>query len=228
MTGIAQEPAPDPRRIEHFAANVAHDFNNLLTGILGNLELMQSRAKRSGETHFDGYLEGARNAGGRAATFAQRLLAYSGRAAQDAEPVRLAAIILEIVEPMREHGLRVAVAELDAAAQVHCDPADLELALHELLNNAVDATAERGEINLSLRQLGAEVQITVADSGVGMAPDILARAVEPFFTTRPNGAGKGLGLPIVDRFARQTGGALQLASLPDQGTTVQLILPKYE
>jgi signal transduction histidine kinase len=225
MTGMPPDPPPELERLEHFAASVAHDFNNLLTGVLGNLELMQNRAKRSQITTFDGYLEGARRAGGRAATFAQRLLAFSGQAAQDFKPVPIDALIHDLAEPLREHGMPLTLNLAATAAEVFCDPAQADLALHELLDNAADATRESGSVTLSTQTAAGNIIIAIHDTGAGMTPEILARASEPFYTTKANGAGKGLGLCIATRFARQTGGTLELACTPGAGTTVTLRLP---
>jgi signal transduction histidine kinase len=225
MTEMPSDPQPELDKLEHFAANVAHDFNNLLTGILGNLELMQNRAKRTNVTAFDGYLEGARHSGGRAAAFAQRLLAFSGRAAQDCQPVAIDALISDLAEPLREHGMPITLDLAATSARLFCDPAQADLALHELLNNAADATQEGGHIILASQVADGKIVITIQDTGPGMPPEILERAIEPFYTTRPNGAGKGLGLSIATRFARQAGGTLELASTPSAGTTVTLRLP---
>ena len=180
MTENSPDAPPEPGRLEHFAANVAHDFNNLLTGILGNLELMQNRAARTQVTSFDGYLESARNAGSRAAMFAQRLLAFSGRAAQDPEPTPIDALLHDIIEPMRERGVNIAYAPGCGPAQVLCDPAQAELALHELLDNAADAVAETGEIRIATGISGAYAEIRITDTGNGMSPQVLGRAFEPF------------------------------------------------
>lgn len=209
-----------------FAAHCAHDFNNLLTGILGNLELMQNRASRAGVTNFDGYLEGARNAAGRAAGFTQRLLAFSGRATADSAAVPVNRLVLDIVELMRAQSAAILTDLASDSGDAWCDPAQLELALLELLANAREATVEFGAITLVTAAAADRVTITVADSGTGMTPEILAHATEPFFTTRPNGAGKGLGLSIAAHFARHAGGTLSLASTAGAGTTVSLTLPQ--
>jgi len=212
--------------VEQFAAHCAHDLNNLLTGILGNLELMQNRARRIGNTQFDGYLEGARNAAGRAAGFTQRLLAFSGRAAGEPVPVPVNPLALEIVELMREQSCAILPALDPAVGDVFCDPVQLEAALQELIANAREATAQGGTITLRTATASGRVVITVADSGAGMTEDIVARAAEPFFTTRPNGAGKGLGLAIAGHFARHAGGAMTIQSAPGTGTMVDLTLPR--
>jgi signal transduction histidine kinase len=219
---------PEAGELERFAANIAHDFNNLLTGILGNLELMQNYARRNSEAQLDGYLEGARNAGSRAAVFAQRLLAFSGQGMHDSIPVAVAPLIRETIEPLRDQGSRLSAELPDDEVRVFCDPAQVELTLHELLSNAAIATQEGGEITVKTTIGGGFVSIIIQDTGVGMAPDILARATEPFFTTRPSGAGKGLGLSIASRFAQQAGGSLEITSQPGKGTIMCLLLPKFQ
>jgi signal transduction histidine kinase len=226
------DPSPDAppaiEPLEQFAANVAHDFNNLLTGMLGNLELMQNRAKRNNITTFDSYLEGARHAGNRAATFAHRLLAFSGRGGQDFAPVTVNSVVREIIEALRLQGLPISVDLADGNTQISCDVTHAERAIHELLANALDATSLTGSITLTTRTAPGTITIAIQDTGPGMSPEILARAKELFFTTRPNGAGKGLGLAIAERFARQTGGTLEITSTPTQGTTASLHLPTIQ
>jgi signal transduction histidine kinase len=225
MTETGPEPSAERSQVELFAARVAHDFNNLLTGILGNLELMQNRARRSGIAEFDSYIDGARNAGGRAALFTHRLLAFSGHTAQDPAPVDINAVIRDLHEPMRAAGIAFDTELAAGALRISCDPAQAELALHELLDNAAEATRAGGRIVLRTEAAADFVVISIIDDGSGMDTQVLRRAAEPFFSTKPGGAGKGLGLAIVERFARQGGGTLELASAPGQGTTARLRLP---
>ncbi len=227
MTDSSDKLSPERPGAEQFAARCAHDFNNLLTGIMGNLELMQNRARRNGVKEFDGYLESARSAAGRAASFAQRMLVYSGRAVQ--EPVvvpvnRLVADMAEVLrEPPPEPGAPLELTLADDAGNAFCDPIQLEIALSELLANAREAGA--GPVRIGTGRRGGCTVISVTDTGPGMAAETVARAAEPFFTTRSSGAGKGLGLAIAERFARQAGGALELESRPGAGTTARLVLP---
>jgi signal transduction histidine kinase len=210
--------------IEPFAAQVAHDFNNLLTGILGNLELLQACARRRGVKDFDVYLEGARHAGDRAARLTQRLFAFSGQGAQDAAQVDLDAMIRGVIAPMRADGSAIAT-ELAAGARVFCEAGQAELALQELLDNAAQAAGAGGHIVVRTEITGTQAVISVTDDGPGMAPEVLRHATEPFFSTRACGAGQGLGLAIVEGFARRSGGVLELSSAQGQGTTARLRLP---
>ena len=210
-----------PADLEHFAARCAHDLNNLLTGILGNLELMESRARRNGVTLFDGYLEGARHAAIRATEFTQRLLIFSGRAARAPAPVPVNALIRDLVELMREQSFPIVTDLADDAGDAFCDHIQLEVALLELLNNGRDAG---GQVTVRSRAVAGQVEIAVIDTGSGMAPEVQARCSEPFFSTRPGGAGKGLGLTMVENIVRQAQGSMAIHS--DAGTTVTLRLPR--
>jgi signal transduction histidine kinase len=227
MTDIDPDATGELSAVELFAAQTAHDLNNFLTGILGNLELMQNRAQRKGVADFDDYLAGARRAGSRATRFTQRLLAFSGRDAQAAAPVELNAIIPGVIETLRATGLAIDL-ELAADKEIFCPAAQLELALRELLDNAAQAAGRNGRIALRTESAGNHAVISVTDDGPGMAPETLRRATEPFFSTRANGAGQGLGLAIVERFARRSGGRLELVSIQGQGTTARLHLPASE
>jgi signal transduction histidine kinase len=219
-------PAGIPGTVEFFAASTAHDFNNLLTGILGNLELMHNRTRRNGHDEYDSYLDGARSAGSRAAVFAQRLAALSGRHAGEPVATDIAPLIAGLIEPLRATGQRISSSV--APAIILCDPSQAELALTELLDNAIAASPPGGQITLSAARDGTQITIAVHDDGPGMTAEMLARAGQPFFTTRPNGTGRGLGLAIAARFARALGGDIGLSSTPGQGTTARLTLPCEE
>ncbi len=212
--------------LARFAGHVAHDLNNLLTAILGNLELLQNRAKRSGISEFDGFIESANRAGGRAAQLVHRLTVFSGGDAQEPSRQCLGEWIRGLEEYARARNLAVTFRVADAGAPLLCDPAQAELALEELLNNAADATAGGGEIFVEAAAPEGRVVVQVRDTGRGMGPEVLARAGEVFFTTQPSRAGKGLGLPIVARFAADVGGGMEIESKPGQGTQVTLTLPR--
>ena len=224
MTEHAPETSAGTDPIEAFAAQLAHDLNNLLTGILGNLELMQNRARRLGVTDFDTYLDGAQQAGNRGARLTQRLFAFSGHGAQESVPIDLDAVARDMIEPLRAAGITIDT-ELEAGAKIFGDAAQAEMALQELLDNAAQAAGRDGRIVLRTEITEKLVVLSVTDNGPGMAPEILRRATEPFFSTRTSGAGKGLGLAIVERFASRSGGVLELVSVQGQGTTARLRLP---
>ena len=212
---------------------VAHDFNNLLMAVLGNLELLRkylppndARAHRL----VDGALKGAQ----RGAALTQRLLAFARQQDLHPEPVDLAALIQGMGELLRRSigprvELRLAIAP--ALPPALADTNQLELALLNLAVNARDAMADGGDLEIAIDEAAPSnseppaLRIRVTDSGVGMDPETLGRAVEPFFSTKPVGQGTGLGLSMVHGVARQLGGDLRLISAPGRGTTAELWLP---
>ena len=112
------------------------------------------------------------------------------------------------------------------------DPGQMELALLNLVRNAADAIPQGGRIVVSTRLRryddvtgAAAVEIAVSDTGVGMAPEVVRRATEPFFTTKERGKGTGLGLSMVNGFAEQSDGRMEIESVPGAGTTVRLVFP---
>ncbi len=228
MIKTPRRPPSEDKKCEEFAAHVAHDLNNLLTAMLGNLELMQSRASRIGRTDFDDYLKSAAHAGERASLFAQRLLVFSGNSAEPPVKLEILSLVRSVVESRRAQGMHVSFTSTMSPARFFGHPAQLELALRELLNNAAEATRESGEITLEVERTGGRLAIILRDTGAGMSPEVLVRAGEPFFTTRENPAGRGLGLAIVERIARQAGGALHISSEPGSGTTMRLEIQSAE
>ncbi len=206
---------PPAAEMELFAAKIAHDFNNLLTAVLGNIELLQLRAARNNIRGLESYLDGANSAGARAVAFAARLMSYSGQISNGPSLIKLDDVLGQLAPATRS--------QLTAGdAGIMCDPGQLALAITELLNNA---EAAGGEVMLTSAVADGHAVITVRDTGHGMAPDILARAQEPFFTTAGNGTGRGLGLAIVARVLRDLGGSMDITSQPDAGCIVTLALP---
>lgn len=236
----AEEQLRQTQKLEtlgQLTGGVAHDFNNLLMAVLGNLELLRKRlpADAATERLFAGAMQGAQ----RGATLTQRLLAFARR--QDLQPqsVDLTGLLTGIrtlVE--RSIGPRVVV-RIDAPAVLPpalVDPNQLELAILNLAVNARDAMPDGGTLSVSLDEVPADealglapgtyLRLSVRDTGTGMDADTLARAVEPFFSTKGVGKGTGLGLSMVHGLAVQSGGALRLSSVPGQGTLAELWLPQ--
>jgi signal transduction histidine kinase len=212
--------------LEQFAAQVAHDFNNLLTGVLGNLELLHMRAMRTGAAGLDAYISGATNAGTRAVEFAHRLLVFSGHVAQAPEIVPVARLLRELAAMPEGQGLKLHPP--DEALCVRADPPALRQALLELVRNACEAKAEGAPAELAAAAADGWAVITIRDDGPGMPPEILAQAHNLLFTTRANGAGRGLGLAIAAHIAERAGGRLELLSEPGAGCEARLILPLAE
>ena len=217
---------------------LAHDFNNLLMAILGNLEMM---ARRTGEEDPSRRLiDGASRAAERGAALTKRLLAFARRQELRPEPVDVARLIEDMSDLLRRTlGPTIELAASFPAdlALVHVDPNQLELAVLNLSINARDAMPQGGKLSISARretigplnqrelEAGEFVRITVSDSGMGMDEATLKRAAEPFFTTKGLGKGTGLGLSSVYGMAKQSGGAIAIASRVGSGTTVELWLP---
>lgn len=215
---------------------VAHDFNNLLAAVLGNLELLCKRlpADPGIERLIGGAMQGAQ----RGAALTQRLLAFARR--QDLQPqsVDLAGLVEGMRDLLeRSVGPRVNV-RIEAPAALPpamVDPNQLELALLNLAVNARDAMPSGGTLTIVLDEMrasgaggfapGAYLRLGVRDTGTGMDAETLARAVEPFFSTKGIGKGTGLGLSMVHGLAAQSGGEFRLSSTPDRGTTAELWLP---
>ena len=216
---------------------VAHDFNNLLMAVLGNLQIARRRAETRAPELLR-QLDNAALAADRGAALTRRLLAFARR--QDLKPVPvdlhgllsgLEALLRRSAGPLVRLGLDVP-AGLPAA---RVDPHALELALVNLAVNARDAMPDGGELVVRVTReraglpgrlpAGEWLTVVVADTGAGMDGDTLARAVEPFFTTKAPGQGTGLGLSMVHGLAGQSGGALVLESTPGQGTAATLWLP---
>ncbi len=234
--------------VGRLTSGVAHDFNNLLMIILGNLQLLANRLPPEdarAARMVDAALQGAR----RGAALTARLLAFARQ--QDLAPVPVDPRALFVsLRPMLSHLLGSAIpieeAVPDEIWALKADTNQLELALLNLAANARDAMPEGGRLRLSARNAvvaseaagfidphgqpavppGEHVVLAVTDTGTGMDEAALARAADPFFTTKGPGKGTGLGLSMVHGFAVQSGGALLLSSTPDVGTTVELWLPR--
>jgi signal transduction histidine kinase len=217
---------------------VAHDFNNLLMAIIGNLDLL---AKKLGEDArlqrlLDGAMEGAR----RGATLTQRLLAFARKQELKAQVTDVRSLVEDMMGLIRRSVGPMIRVDLHADGEVpvvDVDPNQLEMALLNLAVNARDAMVAGGVLTIGLTEQivepddhagirpGRYVILSVRDTGEGMDSETLAKAVEPFFSTKGVGKGTGLGLSMVFGLAQQSGGALRLESALSKGTTAKLWLP---
>ena len=217
---------------------VAHDFNNLLMAVIGNLDLLSKRLGQDARVRrlLDGAMEGAR----RGATLTQRLLAFARKQELHTQATDLKGLVEDMRDLIgRSVGPLVRI-EIEADSElpaVTVDPNQVEMALLNLAVNARDAMPSGGVLTIRLtsqvvvgdQELGLRagefVVLAVSDTGEGMDTDTLAKAVEPFFSTKAVGKGTGLGLSMVFGLAKQSGGALHLESTPGAGTTARLWLP---
>lgn len=225
--------------IGQLTGGIAHDFNNLLAVVLFNLKLLRKRLGDDAAALrlIDGAIEGAE----RGASLTQRLLAFARQ--QDLHPgaVDLAELVRGMIEMLRRSIGPLVQVETEFPKELwtaHVDANQLELALLNLVVNARDAMPDGGRLTLGARNAtlaaaadsalaaGDYVCLTVADTGTGMDEATLARAADPFFTTKGTGKGTGLGLSMVHGLAAQSGGALHLSSRVNAGTTAELWLPR--
>lgn len=237
----AQRKAQRMEAIAQLAAGLAHDFNNALHVVLGNLGRAETRLADEPETRKA--LERARRGGEHAAALTRQLLVVARRARLQPRAVALNTMLSELGEAFaRTLGPAIELRYGLDPRLPPCvvDPGQLEAALLNLLTNARDAMPAGGRATVRTRTAkveaspplggtapskpGTYVVLAVQDEGQGMPPQVLTRAVEPFFTTKP-GRGSGLGLATVHGFARQSGGRIDIDSSTGQGTTVRLFLP---
>jgi signal transduction histidine kinase/ActR/RegA family two-component response regulator len=226
------------------AGGIAHDINNVLQAASGALTLIQRRPGNEA-----GVLRLAKlgsDSIARGASITRRLLAFGRRGDLRAEPLDVAGLlggVQEILNYTLGAGIEVVTELPDDLPPVAADKGQLETALVNLATNARDAMPNGGRIVFSAEREvvavgvlahpaglspGRYVRFDVVDSGQGMDAETLARAREPFFTTKKAGAGTGLGLPMAFGFAEQSGGGLAIDSRVGQGTTVSLWLPESE
>ncbi|MBC3501980.1 response regulator [Pseudomonas sp. SWRI59] len=231
--------------VGQLTGGIAHDFNNLLGSMLGALELAEQRLGQ--QRYFDTarMLDVGKHNALRAASLVQRLLAFSRQQTLLAQPVDVQLLVADMNDLIRSSiDSHIDFQDLTQAGlwSICIDPQQLENALLNLCINARDAMPLGGTLRIGCENTeldkdqasrmdlpsGQFLHIRVDDTGIGMSKDIMQRALDPFFTTKPMGQGTGLGLSMVYGFVRQSGGQLRIDSTPGQGTTVHLYLPRDE
>ncbi len=228
--------------VGQLTGGIAHDFNNLLTVVVGHLEMAQDRV--SADPRTVAWLQAALRAAERGAALTRHLLAFARRQRLDPTLVDVPGV-LSAAERLLEQTIGpeielVTRSELDLHP-AWIDPNQLELAILNLALNARDAMPGGGVLTISAENGKADIDdlptelrpddyvvISVTDTGIGMNKETLQRVFEPFFTTKEAGRGSGLGLSIVHGFAAQSGGSVEIASTPGEGTKVDLWLPRAE
>jgi signal transduction histidine kinase len=214
---------------------IAHDFNNLLTVIQGSADIL-NRPGLSEEKRLR-FASAIVQTSGRAAALTRQLLAFARRQPLQPEVIDINEKIGGMIDLLdRTLGERVRiVTDLGAdLCPTEADPAQLESAILNIAVNARDAMPDGGTLTIRTEEAvpladgRRSIALAVSDTGVGIEADVLARVFEPFFTTKSVGKGTGLGLSQVYGFAAQSGGEVQVKSLPGAGTTVTLILPCSE
>jgi signal transduction histidine kinase len=221
--------------IGRLTGGLAHDFNNLLTAVIGNLDLIRSRAPDARTLRL---ADNAAKAAERGSKLTAQLLAFSRTQRLAVKPTDVNAVV-EGMRDLLTQSLGPSVKlemKLDPAISLAmADDNQIELAVLNLAINARDAMGEAGSVAVSTAGVtltddedglppGAYITLEVADDGAGMAPEVITRAFDPFFTTKPAGQGTGLGLAQVYGVARQCGGDARIRSEPGKGTAVTLWL----
>jgi signal transduction histidine kinase len=215
---------------------IAHEFNNLLQTLTTALQLA---ALTSTQPKVQGLIDTCKRTIVRATALTSQLGSF-GRV-QDAKLLTVAPDeqlrnSVQLIRNVLRQGIALELQCAEDLWPVTIDPLQFDLALLNLAINARDAMSEGGRLSIAARNCALEptlertggdyVLVTVLDTGVGMAPEVLARAVDPFFTTKEPGKGTGLGLAQAYAFATQSQGSLALSSTPGQGTRVELYLPR--
>ena len=211
------------------AGGVAHDMNNVLGAILAMATVHQHKAAADSALHRD--MDTIIQACQRGGSLAKGLLGFARKNLSEEREVDLNTVVREGVSLLSQTTLQRVQLVTDLEEPACCvkgDPASLSHALMNLCVNAVDAMPDSGTLLIRARREGAKAVLEVADTGLGMPPEVLEKALDPFFTTKPPGKGTGLGLPIVYGTVKAHRGKINIRSEPGQGTTVRIELPASE
>ena len=230
--------------VGQLTGGIAHDFNNLLTGIVGSLDLLQTRLNQGRTENVGRYIDAAMTSANRAAALTHRLLAFARRQPLIPKGVDANQLVVSLEDLLRRtigETIDLSIVASDDLWTTLCDPNQLESALLNLAINARDAMPDGGKLTISTANAtidgvtadapalspGEYICIDVTDTGTGMSAEVAARAFDPFFTTKPIGQGTGLGLSMIYGFARQSNGHAMIESRVGQGTSIKLYLPRH-
>jgi PAS domain S-box-containing protein len=230
--------------VGQLTGGIAHDFNNLLTGIVGSLDLLQTRLNQGRTDNVARYIDAAMTSANRAAALTHRLLAFARRQPLIPKSVDANQLVVSLEDLLRRtigETIDLAIVAPDDLWNTLCDPNQLESALLNLAINARDAMPDGGKLTISTANAridgvtadtpalspGEYICIDVTDTGTGMSAEVAARAFDPFFTTKPIGQGTGLGLSMIYGFARQSNGHATIDSKIGRGTSIKIYLPRH-
>jgi PAS domain S-box-containing protein len=242
LAEVSLAQAQKMETIGKLTGGVAHDFNNLLQVVSGNLQLVAKDvpADSKAATRIANALAGV----SRGAKLASQLLAFGRRQALEPKVVNLTRLVREIDDMLRRaigDGIEVETVVGGGLWNTLIDPGKVENAILNLAINARDAMEGQGRLTIELGNAlldddyarkheevspGQYVMLAVTDTGVGMPPELLEKVFEPFFSTKAEGRGSGLGLSMVYGFVKQSGGHIKIYSEVGHGTTVKLYLPR--
>ena len=228
--------------VGQLTGGVAHDFNNHLMLMLDGLD--RARAMATDNPALANAVELAIRGAERATSLTNQLLAFARRQPLEPTSVEIGRLLIEtsnLLERTLGENIQIEVIRSGGLWPAYCDASQLGAALLNLAVNARDAMPDGGKLTIEAANAyldedyaavnpevtpGSYVMVAVTDTGVGMAPDVLEHAFEPFYTTKPEGEGTGLGLSQVFGFIKQSGGHVKLYSEPGHGTTVKLYVPR--
>ena len=243
----AEEALRQAQKMEavgQLTGGIAHDFNNMLAVVIGSLDLLNRRVGVS-DPRAKRFIDAAHEGAQRAATLTQRLLAFSRQQPLNPEVLdanKLVPNMSDLLSHSIGTDIRLETVLGAGLWRTHADRNQLESAILNLAVNARDAMPEGGRLTIETQNVyfeerhvaanfgvpvGQYVMITVSDTGIGMPPDVIAKAFDPFFTTKAVGKGTGLGLSQVYGFVRQSGGHVKIYSEDGAGTTIKIYLPRY-
>ncbi len=242
---VAEERLRQAQKMEavgQLTSGIAHDFNNLLFVIRANLFLLEQEVDASEETRRA--VEAIGSAAEMGAGLTHNLLSFARK--QPLAPVsvdlpaKIEHTISTLLRPLAEE-ISIETSFLGAIGRVWIDPQLLGVVLLNLALNAKSAMTEGGKLMISVENYhpcegepiaelaeGEFVMLSVSDDGTGMAPDVVDQAFQPFFTTKPQGSGSGLGLSMVYGVVKQSGGHIEIDSQLGEGTTITLYLPRAD
>lgn len=231
--------------VGQLAGGIAHDFNNLLTAMIGFCDLLLMR-HRPGDPSFADIQQIKQNAN-RAANLVRQLLAFSRQQTLQPKVMDVADVITDVSHLLRRligAGIELKINHERDLGMIKVDQGQMEQVLVNLAVNARDAMGNSGEltiktrnhVNKKTRQMvgtdemppGEWVAIDVTDTGTGIPPEVLERVFDPFFSTKPLGAGTGLGLSTVYGIVRQSGGYIGVDTIVGNGTTFSIYMPRAE
>jgi signal transduction histidine kinase len=228
--------------VGQLSGGIAHDFNNLIMIVKGSLRLLRRRLGPHLGPQGSTYIVNAEEALDRAAHLTQRILAFSRRQPLTPRRVSLSNLVEGMKDLIRHSvGEKVQIAtQLNATWFTRCDVNQMENVILNLAINARDAMPGGGWLTIETSDMtlpaapsevedfkpGDYVALVISDTGHGMADDVRRRAVDPFFTTKPQGKGTGLGLSMTFGYVRQSAGYLVIQSAPDEGTAMTILMPR--
>jgi PAS domain S-box-containing protein len=231
--------------IGSLAGGIAHDFNNILSAIIGYSQLAMDRLPKDSPAQKD--LAQVYKAGERARNLVMQILTFSRQKEQNAAPIQIGPIIKEVLKFLKAtlpSSIEIRQEIMPDAGHVLADPTQIHQVLMNLCTNAAHAMDQTGgELTVTLSDVtldqdaaetdpdllpGKYLKLTVADTGHGIAPEILPKIFEPYFTTKKRGQGTGLGLATVHGIIKSYGGGITVSSTPGQGTTFDLYFPVIE